>query len=66
MLKHMFIYKFYAFRLNSFKCMRAHTPVGVLSPLSLDAIYFIDYFICGILFCFHIVFLMTINTFELN
>ena len=50
------------------KCnfLRAHTPVGVLSSLSLVAIYFIYFFICIILFCFHIVFLMTITTFELN
>ena len=40
--------------------------MGVSSSLSLDAIYFIYYFICILLFCFHIVFLMTINTFELN
>ena len=50
------------------KCnfLREHTPVGVLSSFSLDAIYFIYYFICIILFCFHIVFIMTINTFELK
>ena len=46
--------------------LRAYTPLCVLSSLSLDAIYFIYYFICIILFCFPIVFLMTINTFELN
>ena len=38
--------------------------VGVLSSLSLDATYCIYYFICIILFCSHIVFLMTITTFE--
>ena len=50
------------------KCnfLRAHTPVSVSSSLSLDAIYFIFYFIYIILFGSHIVFLMTINTFELN
>ena len=37
-----------------------------MGVLSLDAIYFIYYFICILLLCFHIVFLMTISTFELN
>ena len=36
--------------------------MGVLTSLSLDAIYLIYYFTCIISFCF----LMTINTFELK
>ena len=51
------------------KCnfLRAPTPVGSFSYLALDAIYlFLLFYQHNVFFCFYIVLLMTINTFELN
>ena len=39
---------------------------GRFDPFVIRCDIFYYYFICIILFCFHIVFLMTINTFELK
>ena len=65
-LYHALLHFFYFLQFRKRNFLRAHTPVGVLTSLSLDAIYFIYYFIYIILFCFHIVFLMTINTFWIE
>ena len=45
--------------------LKAHSPLGVLSSLSLDALFLL-FHLNTVVFVFIIVFLMTINIFELN